>query len=55
MPGLDWSQFPAVGSAPGRVRGAWVLGGTRIDYGIKDAPGIFLSSVARTAPFTFAS
>jgi len=29
MATLDWSQFPAVESVPGRVSGAWVLRGTR--------------------------
>jgi uncharacterized protein (DUF433 family) len=28
--GLDWSQCPAVESAPGKVSGAWVLRGTRM-------------------------
>ena len=27
---LDWSQFPAVESIPGKVSGAWVLKGTRM-------------------------
>lgn len=27
---LDWSQCPAVESAPGKVSGAWVLRGTRM-------------------------
>lgn len=27
---LDWSQFPAVESVPGKVSGAWVLTGTRM-------------------------
>ena len=30
MPGLDWSQCPAVESAPGKVSGAWVFRGTRM-------------------------
>jgi len=30
MPGLDWSQCPAVESVPGRVSGAWVFRGTRM-------------------------
>ncbi len=30
MPGLDWSQCPAVESIPGKVSGAWVLKGTRM-------------------------
>jgi uncharacterized protein (DUF433 family) len=29
MPGLDWSQCPAVESIPGKVSGAWLLKGTR--------------------------
>ena len=27
---LDWSQSPAVESAPGKVSGAWVFRGTRM-------------------------
>jgi len=30
MPGLDWSQCPAVESVPGKVSGAWVFRGTRM-------------------------
>ncbi|HEX4074498.1 MAG TPA: DUF433 domain-containing protein [Candidatus Acidoferrales bacterium] len=30
MPGLNWSQCPAVESVPGRVGGAWVFRGTRM-------------------------
>ena len=30
MPGLDWSQCPAVESVPGKVGGAWVFRGTRL-------------------------
>jgi uncharacterized protein (DUF433 family) len=30
MPGLDWSQCPAVESVPGKMSGAWVLKGTRM-------------------------
>jgi len=30
MANLDWSQCPAVESVPGKVRGAWVLKGTRM-------------------------
>jgi uncharacterized protein (DUF433 family) len=30
MPGLDWSECPAVESVPGKVSGAWVLRGTRM-------------------------
>ncbi len=30
MPGLDWSQCPAVESIPGKVSGAWVFRGTRL-------------------------
>jgi uncharacterized protein (DUF433 family) len=30
MPGLDWSQCPAVESIPGKVSGAWVFKGTRM-------------------------
>jgi uncharacterized protein (DUF433 family) len=26
---LDWSQYPAVESVPGKVSGAWVLRGSR--------------------------
>ena len=29
MPGLDWSQCPAVESVPGKVSGAWVFKNTR--------------------------
>jgi uncharacterized protein (DUF433 family) len=27
---LDWSQWPAAESIPGRVSGAWVFKGTRL-------------------------
>jgi uncharacterized protein (DUF433 family) len=30
MPGLDWSQCPAVESIPGKVSGAWVFRDTRM-------------------------
>ena len=30
MPGLDWSQCPAVESIPGKVSGAWVFRDTRL-------------------------
>jgi uncharacterized protein (DUF433 family) len=30
MPALDWSQCPAVESAPGRLSGAWVFRDTRM-------------------------
>ena len=30
MPGLDWSQCPAVESIPGKVGGAWVFRDTRL-------------------------
>ena len=30
MQQLDWSQYPAVESIPGKVSGAWVLKGTRM-------------------------
>lgn len=30
MAALDWSRCPAVESVPGKVSGAWVLGGTRM-------------------------
>jgi len=30
MPGLDWSQCPAVESVPGKLSGAWVLKDTRM-------------------------
>ncbi len=30
MAALDWSQYPAVESIPGRVSGAWVFRGTRM-------------------------
>jgi uncharacterized protein (DUF433 family) len=30
MTTLDWSQYPAVESVPGKVSGAWVLKGTRM-------------------------
>ena len=30
MANLDWSQYPAVESIPGKVSGAWVLRGTRM-------------------------
>jgi uncharacterized protein (DUF433 family) len=30
MANLDWSQFPAVESIPGKVSGAWVFRGTRM-------------------------
>ncbi len=30
MPALDWSQCPAVESAPERMSGAWVFRGTRL-------------------------
>lgn len=30
MAGLDWSQCPAVESAPRKVSGAWVFRGTRM-------------------------
>jgi uncharacterized protein (DUF433 family) len=30
MANLDWSQWPAVESVPGKVSGAWVLKGTRM-------------------------
>lgn len=30
MPGIDWSQCPAVESIPGRVSGAWVFKDTRL-------------------------
>ena len=30
MASLDWSQCPAVESAPGKLGGAWVLKGTRM-------------------------
>lgn len=30
MANLDWSQYPAVESVPGKVSGAWVLKGTRM-------------------------
>jgi uncharacterized protein (DUF433 family) len=30
MANLDWSQCPAMESVPGKVRGAWVLKGTRM-------------------------
>jgi uncharacterized protein (DUF433 family) len=30
MAALDWSQCPAVESVPGKLSGAWVLGGTRM-------------------------
>ena len=34
MAALDWSQCPAVESAPGRVSGAWVLKGTRMPVSV---------------------
>ena len=34
MPGLDWSQCPAVESVPGKVSGAWVLRGTRMPVSV---------------------
>ena len=30
MATLDWSQYPAVESIPGKVGGAWVFRGTRL-------------------------
>lgn len=30
MAAIDWSQCPAVESAPGKVSGAWVFRGTRM-------------------------
>ncbi len=30
MAALDWSQYPAVESVPGKVSGAWVFRGTRM-------------------------
>jgi uncharacterized protein (DUF433 family) len=30
MAALDWSQYPAVESIPGKVSGAWVFKGTRL-------------------------
>jgi uncharacterized protein (DUF433 family) len=34
MPALDWSQCPAVESIPGKVSGAWVLRGTRMQVSV---------------------
>ncbi len=34
MAALDWSQCPAVESIPGKVRGAWVLKGTRMPVSV---------------------
>ncbi len=34
MPGLDWSQCPAVESIPGKVSGAWVFRGTGMPVSI---------------------
>ena len=34
MAALDWSQFPAVESIPGKVSGAWVLKGTRMPVSV---------------------
>jgi hypothetical protein len=31
MASLDWSQCPAVESIPGKMSGAWVFRGTRLD------------------------
>ncbi len=30
MAALDWSQYPAVESVPGKLSGAWVFRGTRM-------------------------
>ena len=34
MAALDWSQWPAVESVPGKVSGAWVFKGTRTPVAI---------------------
>jgi uncharacterized protein (DUF433 family) len=31
---IDWSQYPAVESVPGKLSGAWVLRGTRMPVSV---------------------
>ena len=52
---LDWSQCPAVESVPGRVRGAWVLKGTRTPVKVlfeKLESGMSIEEVMEQFPVT---